>query len=278
MSRIYVGTCNWSDHAGFYPSGLPSNQQITYYAQRFPLVEIDSTFYRLMPVRNFTLWAERTPPGFVFDVKAFRQLTYHDRETPPNEDVHAQFSTSVQPLRDAGKLEALHFQFPPWFVFGERNVSYLSALRGLYPEDGLAVEFRHRSWYEAASYGRMTGALREAAIGLTVVDEPQVGSGSVPTVLEVTTPGLSTIRFHGRNAKMWYARVKTTAERFNYLYNEQELDEWVPNVARLAELASTVHVLFNNNAQDYAVQNGRQLRMLLREGLPDQEIVGSPEE
>lgn len=278
MSKIYVGTCNWSDHANFYPAGLPSNQQITYYAQRFPVVEIDSTYYRLMPVRNFSLWAERTPEGFVFDVKAFKQLTFHDRKNSPTDEVHRQFSASVQPLRDAGKLAAMHFQFPPWYMSGERNLDYLRSLRDLYADDLLSVEFRHRSWYEPESYAEVTAALRDAGIGLTVVDEPQIGTGSVPTVAEVTLPALSIVRFHGRNRRMWYARVKTTGERFDYLYNEDELREWVPRVGELAAAAGAVHVLFNNNAQDYAVQNGRQLRMLLREGLPDLEVVASPEE
>ena len=278
MSKIYVGTCNWSDHVNFYPAGLPANQQITYYAQRFPLVEIDSTYYRLMPVRNFSLWAERTPEGFIFDVKAFKQLTFHDRKNPPTDEVHGQFSASVQPLRDANKLGALHFQFPPWYMSGERNLDYLRSLRDVYPEDLLSVEFRHRSWYEPESYAGVTAALRESGIGLTVVDEPQIGSGSVPTVAEVTLPALSIVRFHGRNRRMWYARVNTTGERFDYLYNEDELREWVPRVGELAAAADVVHVLFNNNAQDYAVRNARQLRLLLREGLPHLEVVTSPEE
>jgi len=278
MSRIYVGTCSWSDHANFYPADLPSSQQITYYAQRFPVVEIDSTYYHLMPVRNFSLWAERTPEGFIFDVKAFKQLTYHDRKNPPTDEVHGQFSRSVQPLRDAGKLGALHFQFPPWYVSGDRNLDYLRSLRDTYPDDLLSVEFRHRSWYEPESYAQVTAALRDAGIGLTVVDEPQIGTGSVPTVAEVTLPALSIVRFHGRNRRMWYARVKTTGERFDYLYSADELREWVPRVGELAAAADAVHVLFNNNAQDYAVQNGRQLRLLLREGLPDLEVVASPQE
>jgi len=278
LSRIYVGTCNWSDHANFYPDGLPANQRITYYARRFPIVEIDSTYYRLMPARNFALWAERTPDDFVFDVKALRQLTFHDRETPPDGIVHAQFSGSVQPLRDARKLGALHFQFPPWYVFNERNLAYLESLRGLYPEDALSVEFRHRSWYQAEAYGRLRERLQQGRIGLTVVDEPQLGSGSVPTVLDVTTPEVSIVRFHGRNTRTWYARTATTGERFDYLYSREELQEWVPRIGELASLVENVHVLFNNNARDYAVQNGRQLRMLLREGLPGAYVVPSAEE
>jgi uncharacterized protein YecE (DUF72 family) len=98
-----------------------------------------------------------------------------------------------------------------------------------------------------------------------VVDEPQIGTGSVPTVLEVTNPDLVIVRFHGRNYQKWYAKVKTTAERFDYLYSEQELKEWVPKVGTLAEKVQEMHLLFNNNAQDYAVRNARQLRMFLSE-------------
>ncbi len=278
MSRIYVGACSWSDHKGFYPDGLPSNQQIAYYARRFPVVEINSTYYRLMPARNFALWAERTPPGFRFDVKAFQQLTFHDREQPPGEEFHAQFGASVQPLRDAGKLGALHFQFPPWFTAGDAQRAYLVSLRALYPDDLLSVEFRHRSWYEQGSLEETVAALRDASVGLTAVDEPQVGSGSVPTVLEVTASALAIVRLHGRNASTWYGKFRSAAERFNYLYGEDELREWAPHVALLAETAEAVHVLFNNNYGGYALQNARQMRMLLREELPEQEVVAAPEE
>lgn len=278
MTRIFVGACSWSDHKGFYPDGLPSNQQIAYYAQRFSIVEINSTYYRLMPARNFALWAERTPPGFVFDVKAYQQLTFHDRDHPPTDAAHQQFGASVQPLRDAGKLGALHLQFPPWFTSSAANLEYLLSLRALYPDDPLSVEFRHQSWYAETSYPGTVEALRGASIGLTVVDEPQVGSGSAPTVLEVTNPALVIVRLHGRNAKTWYGRFASAAERFNYLYSEHELHEWVANIAALAAVGPAVHVLFNNNYQDYALVNARQLRMLLRRELPQIEVVASPEE
>ncbi len=278
MSRIYVGTSSWSDFCYFYPEDLPSNQQITYYAQRFTVVEVNSTFYRLMPTRNFALWAERTPPGFVFDVKAFRQLTFHDREKAPTDDVHKEFLASVQPLRDADKLGALHFQFAPWVKQSDDNLDYIVSLRKLYPDDLLSVEFRHRSWYDSDAYSEMVQALREASIGLTVVDEPQVGSGTVPTVVEVTSPELAIARLHGRNAKTWYGRFENAAQRFDYLYSEQELQEWAPNVKAMTEAAEVVHVLFNNNYEDYALENARQMRLILREELPDADVVAAPEE
>jgi len=278
MARIYVGTCSWADHTDFYPPDLPDNRKIQYYARHFPIVEINSTFYRLMPARNFALWAERTPPHFLFDVKPYKQLTGHDRENPPDEAVARAFSESVQPLREAQKLGALHFQFPPWYVYSRENLEYLLRLRDTYRDDRLSVEFRHRSWLTGEQAPKVIEALREAGLSLTVVDEPQIGSGSIPTVLEVTNPALVIVRFHGRNAKTWYLRAKTTAERFDYLYSAEELREWVPRVGQLAESAEEIHALFNNNARDYAVQNGRQFRLYLREGLPHHTVVSSPEE
>lgn len=278
MTRVYVGTSSWSDHSDFYPDGLPSTEQISYYARHFPIVEINSTFYRMMPRRNYEAWARRTPDGFVFDVKPYRQITWHDRDKPPDEENTRAFYESMQPLRDANKLGAVHFQFPPWYVYRPENVDYLRSLVDSFPGDRIAVEFRHRSWLEGDHVPDVLHALRDAGISLTVVDEPQIGSGSVPTVLEVTRPDLVIVRFHGRNAKMWYAKVKSTGERFDYLYNEEELRDWAPNVETLAERAAEVHVLFNNNAQDYAIRNARQLRMILSETLSHGEVVAVPEE
>ena len=272
MARIYVGTCSWSDHAPFYPEGLPANQQIAYYAQHFPIVEINSTFYRPMPARNYALWAERTPPGFLFDVKPHLQLTFHDRERPPDGTAHGAWSVAMEPLREAGKLGCLTFQFAPWVTDNDQNRAYLRRLRDWHPTDPISIEFRHRSWLEGEGVPGLLELLREQRLGLTVVDEPQVGSGSVPTLLSVTTPSLSVVRFHGRNARTWYKRGGAASERFDYLYSGAELREWVPGVVALAEGAETLHLLFNNNAQDYAVQNARQLRMLLRE-LGQHEVV-----
>lgn len=273
MSKIYVGTSSWSDHADFYPPDLPSNQQIVFYSERFPIVEINSTFYRLMPERNFRAWADRTPPGFIFDVKPYRQLTWHDRENPPDDAAFAAFSASLQPLRDEGKLGAIPFQFPPWYAFRPENVAFIRRCRDAFPSDRVSVEFRHRSWLEGEHLPQLLQTLRDYGVSLTVVDEPQVGSGSVPTVLSVTNTELSLVRFHGRNAATWYKKVERTGDRFDYLYSEDELREWVPKVAELAGMAREIHIFFNNNNRDYAVTNARQLTLLLQESLADEEVV-----
>lgn len=264
MTRVYVGTCSWADHKPFYPQGLPRNQQISFYAQHFAIVELNASYYYMLPQRNYELWAQRTPPGFVFDVKPYKQLTWHDRQNPPDEEITAQFREALQPLREAGKLGAVHLQFPPWFQYRPRNLDYIHQVRERFPDDRLSVEFRNRTWLEGDHLAGLCADLRAHEISLTVVDEPQLGSGSVPTVLEVTRPDLVIVRFHGRNYETWYARVKRTAERFDYCYSEEELRAWASNVLTLAEQARELHLLFNNNAQDYAVQNARQLRLLLR--------------
>jgi len=273
MGAIYVGTCSWSEFTEFYPPGLPSNQQIAYYAQRFAIVELNASFYRLMPAHNYAAWARRTPAGFLFDVKPFRQLTWHDRREPPTPDVAATFSASVGPLREAGKLGALTFQFPPWFTRSATNLAYLRTLRDQFPNDPLSVEFRHNSWLRPEALPELQQALSEAHIALGIVDEPQVGSGSIPTVPVVTTPELSVVRFHGRNAAKWYAEVERASDRFDYLYSLEELDEWVPKLAVLADQAQQVHVLFNNNVHDYAVTNALQLHERLRLALGSQVVM-----
>jgi len=275
MSPVRVGTCAWSDHTDFYPKGLPSNQQITYYSQRFSVVEINSSYYRMMPERNYRLWAERTPDGFCFDVKPYRQITWHDRKNPPDDGQTMAFRDSLQPLRDAGKLGAVHMQFPPWFVYRPENVDYIKHMRDLF-EDRLGVEFRHRSWLEGDHVSELLTTLREAGVSLTVVDEPQLGSGTVPKVVEATDPEIVIMRFHGRNYRMWYKRVKRTAERFDYLYSEDELRDLANDVVTLSRSVREVHALFNNNARDYAVRNSRQLRMLLREMLDPDQVIASP--
>src|SRR5512140_2802802 len=159
MSRILVGSCSWTDPTliaceRFYPTGVTSAaQRLRYYAGQFPLVEVDSTYYAPPTERNSALWVERTPPGFTFNIKAFGLLTGHparvDRMPPwlreaispaclgkqnvyrkdvaPEavERLWDEHRLALEPLRAAGRLGALLFQFPPWFRKNRENVAYL---------------------------------------------------------------------------------------------------------------------------------------------------------
>jgi uncharacterized protein YecE (DUF72 family) len=262
-SRIRVGTCNWADHTDFYPPGTRPNERLDYYARHFSVVEVDSTFYNLQPAHNFERWAERTPPGFVFDVKAFRELTWHDRDTEPSADTFERFGASLRPLRESGKLRAILFQFPPWFVRQARNFDYLKTCPEFFPGQRLAVEFRHRSWLEPEARDETIAFLREHGLVFVMVDEPQIGSGSVPPVVAVTNPDLAIVRFHGRNRQTWYARGPVSGDRFNYLYTPEELAEWLPSIEQAASRVAEVHVLLNNNRANYAVRNAKDFQALL---------------
>ena len=275
-ASIRVGTASWTDHEPFYPPEYNKAdmkaRRIEYYARYFDMVEVDSTFYHLQPARNFQLWAERTPQDLVFDVKAYGELTWHQRDDQgelitPSAETYAKFSEMVRPMREAGKLGAILFQLPPWFTYDAERLEYFGTVRELLPEDTIAVEFRHRSWVEGNHAEETRAALSDNRLAYCAVDEPQIGSGSVPPVVLVTDPQFSMVRFHGRNARTWYGKnLKSSRDRFDYLYTQAELAPWAERVQRIAEQlgnGAEVHVVANNNARNYGIVNALDLQELL---------------
>lgn len=296
VANMYYGTCSWTDRTlvesgRFYPPNVSSAaERLRYYARHFPLVEVDATYYAPPSQRNARLWAERTPPGFVFNIKAYGLLTHHPVEvrTLPAElrehlsaadrekrrvylralsaqgrdllwSLHVE---ALRPLAEAGKLGCVLFQFPHWFRPTHANRDYLRELGARVPWPA-AVEFRGGGWVsEEARRAKTLALLEELGLAYVVVDEPQGFRSSTPPVLACTAP-LAMIRFHGRNAANWERRGISAAERFRYLYSEEELRAWVPAARELARRAQRVHLLMNNCYRDYAVRNARQLAMLL---------------
>ena len=283
MGRILVGTCNWADHRHFYPPGTPPGERLAYYARFFPLVEVDSTFYGSPRPEVVEKWVRSTPDGFSFNVKAFRSLTLHERvdgkPRPPTREEERDFMEALRPLREAGRLVGVHYQFPPWFKASPGNMDVVSRLPERHPSDQVIVEFRHSSWAEPSRFDAVTELLAEAGMTYCVVDEPQVGSASMPPHLVVTSPRLAVVRFHGHNRRKWYVKgAKSSQDRFDYLYREETLREWVPRVRAVAQQAEAVHALFNNNRSNYAVANGLQLAQLLDLGYPPPSAVPAVEE
>jgi len=294
--RILVGTCSWMDKSlidcgRFYPpEAKTAEQRLRFYTSRFPIVEVDSTFYGLPSERNAGLWTERTPSDFTFDIKAFRLLTHHPtppqalpkdvqqelsppsgdrknlyyRDLPPGlqDELWQRFASALLPLDSAGKLGVVLFQFPPWFLPGRQSAEYIIEAKERLPQYRVAAEFRNARWFAEPNRERTLELLRGQRIPLVCVDEPQGLASSVPPLAEATAE-MGLVRFHGRNAAMWERRGATVGERFDYLYSEDELREWVSPIHRLAEQAQEVHVLMNNCVQDKAVVNADQLRMML---------------
>jgi uncharacterized protein YecE (DUF72 family) len=282
-ARILVGTCNWSDHKHFYPPGTPAGERLAHYARFFPIVEVDTTFYGIAKPGTAERWVEATPPGFRFNVKAYRSLTLHEREEgsarPPTGDEERDFMALLEPIRRAGKLRAVHYQFPPWFKASPANMDFVARVRERHPDDRVVVEFRHQSWAEPERFDAVTELLAESGMTYCVVDAPQVGNATMPPHLVVTSPELAVVRFHGQNRQKWYIKdARSSADRFDYLYSEDELREWVPRVRDLASEAEEVHVLFNNNRSNYAVRNALQMAELLDLGLPPAATVPAVQE
>ena len=276
--QILVGTCNWADHRHFYPPGLPAVDRLSHYARFFPIVEVDTTFYGVPRPAVAQRWVDATPASFKFNVKAYKSLTLHEREAgkprQPTAEEERGFLEVLQPLRQSGKLVGVHYQFPPWFKASPTNMDFVARLAERHPEDQVIVEFRHQSWAEPERFDAVTELLAEAALTYCIVDEPQVGTATMPPHVVVSSPRLAVIRFHGQNRQKWYVKnARSSTERFDYLYGEATLKEWVPRIRAVAEAADQVHVLFNNNRSNYAVANGLQVAQLLDLGLPSPETV-----
>ncbi len=276
-AEILVGTCNWADHREFYPEelerGRRQKEKLTYYARFFPIVEIDSSFYGIPKPAVVESWLGRTPPSFLFNIKAYRSLTRHERDgkvpRPPTEEEVRDFLAAVEPLRDSGRLRAIHYQFPPWFTNRPEAREVLLETRERHPDDIVAIEFRHRSWFDKGAWPQTEDLLRELDCVYVGVDAPQLGSGTAPPLLAVTSPKLCIARFHGRNRKTWYRPDGPTSDfRFNYLYRPDELREWVPAIRGAADRGTPVHVLLNNNRSNYAVVNAFDVAALLDLHLP----------
>ncbi|MDE3052552.1 MAG: DUF72 domain-containing protein [Gemmatimonadota bacterium] len=278
----------------FYPDGIASPEaRLRYYASRFPLVEVDSTYYAVPARRVAALWAERTPDAFVFDVKAHALMTGQPTETArlPKairdalpvairgkqrlyaKDLPAElldeawrlFLDALDPLRATGKLGAIFLQYPRWVRPSRASAAVVEDARRRLGDRPAAVEFRHRDWLADGTRDRTLALLARNGFAYVAVDEPQGLESSVPPVSEATNPALAVVRFHGRRAEFWEGPVATVSERFRYLYDEGQLAEWVPKVLALAERAGEVHLLFNNCYANYGTTNAREMARLLGE-------------
>jgi uncharacterized protein YecE (DUF72 family) len=296
---IRIGTCSWADDAlskHWYPPGTPPRARLAYYAERFSTVEVDSTYYRVPDEKMVRGWADRTPPGFVMHVKAFGLMTRHPvkleqvppdlREGLPVDDrgrvdrpsreargaVFSAFLDALAPLRDAGKLGGILFQMPPYVVWKPSSLDYLAWAREQVGDDAFLFEPRHRSWFAEDVRGELLRFLEERKMTWVVVDAPKTEGKNVPDTLVATTTPLAYVRFHGRNAGTWNARGGSAAERFDHLYSEDELREWVPQLRELSNRAEEAYAFFNNNNQTHGVAQAPAGAQLLKKLLEDEGV------
>jgi len=256
VGTTIVGTSGYSfpDWVGpFYPQGMKQADFLRYYAERFPAVEINMTYYRIPPPRTLEGMAKKTPEGFRFLAKLHQSMTHEATRDPRP---YADLLAAIAPLEAAGKFDGLLAQFPWGYQRTPANEAHLRTLRDLLPGRPLFVEFRHRSWITRG----LADELRALDLGYCAVDEPALDGLVPPVVLHTAADGY--VRFHGRNAGTWWGRGG--GDRYDYEYREQELREWLGKITTLAEQARRTYLFFNNCHAGQAARSASLMQELLR--------------
>jgi uncharacterized protein YecE (DUF72 family) len=288
---IVVGTSSWAD-SGFvehwYPKGLPAKERLPFYAERFDAVELNASFYAIPASSTVEGWVGATPQRFRFDVKLHKLLSHHAaqlKELPPElreqvetnargrvlvdrpllDEMISRTAEAFRPLADAGKLGAFLLQLTPAFDPRRNDLEELApVIDGLAPVP-VAVEFRRRSWASPKRLEKVLEWLSARDAVFVSVDSPPGDHVPIfPLVDAVTNDSLAYMRCHGRNLD-GYLHGRTVAERFDYDYSTEELEEIGNRAKAMDAEAEQVHVMFNNNARELAPKAARALRGILRQ-------------
>jgi uncharacterized protein YecE (DUF72 family) len=266
-ATVRIGVCSFADEGllkHWYPKGVSTPAaRLGYYAERFDTVEVDSPFYHLPDPAVTGRWAQRTPPEFVFHVKAHATMTGHEEAEQPQ--AFAAFRASIEPLELSGKLKGVLLQYHPRFKKSPEAKEVLSGVRDLLGPLVPLVEFRHRSWLEEDERDDTFAFLEREGLAVVSVDAPPTRASNVLPTFAATTHSVAYIRFHGRNVQTWNIKAEKSSARFNWMYAPEELEEWVERLERLAGEADEVYAMFNNNRDDFAPRSAAILRGLLDE-------------
>jgi uncharacterized protein YecE (DUF72 family) len=255
-TRVRVGTSGWSypDWEGrFYPAAKPRGfDELSYMARYFDCVEVNSSFYRPPSPRAAASWLRRTPPHFEFTFKLYQRFT-HERDRPWTPDEVKECRDGVEPVREAGRLGAVLVQFPWSFRAGDDAFRHVDAIRRDFGDLPLVVEARHVSWAGDAA----AKFLKSSGLGFCDIDQPAARSG-VPPMTLVTSP-VGYVRLHGRNSKAWFSKDAGRDARYDYLYREEELEEWIGRIREIARAAEKTYVFTNNHYRGQAPANALQI-------------------
>ena len=270
---LLIGTsgfsyADWKDR--FYPPAISDRDMLAFYSQYFPACEINFSYYRIPDPAHTAAMVRKSGRRVTFVVKAHQTMT-HTRDAGPAE--YGAFNLGVKPMLEAGVLGGILAQFPYSFSNNLNHRTYLADLKARLGQDtSLIVEFRHHTWNRPDVFE----LLHKLSLSYVNVDEPALKE-LLPATSRVTGP-VGYVRFHGRNRATWFKKNIESWERYNYLYSEDELREWVPRIRQVAGEAQTTFVFFNNHWQSQAVTNARQMAELLECRLPETCATDLPEE
>lgn len=291
---VLPGVAGWTDPTllapgVFYPrEATTPEDRLRFYAARYAMVEVDSTYYVMPRRENSVAWVQRTPSDFIFNIKAHALMTNHpadvrrlpdwvrrgmprsavregrvygtDLPVSLMDEVWSRYLESLQPLVAANKLGAIFLQFPRWFEPGRASERVLrDAARRLGPVRG-AIEFRNPEWVTPAAADRAVGLLRDCGLAYTIVDAPPGTRSSMPPVIHTTRPDFAVVRLHGRRIDRWEAKNAFVTERYRYLYTRDQTRAWAQEVRSLCEDRGPgmLQVSYNNNHANYATTNAAE--------------------
>lgn len=254
MIRLGTSGYHFLDWVGsFYPPDLAKEQWLTFYAQHFSVLEINTSYYGLPKVETVAGWESRTPDDFRFIVKVNKQTT-HERDNEAREV--EELLELLEPLRSSGKLSGLLAQFPASYHADSKNEHYLEHLEERRGSEQMFVEFRHSSW----DTDHAVSLLKDLGLGWVAVDLPRIRS--LPLPRPAVTNGQAYVRFHGRNVDTWYN--PEAGDRYAWDYSQRELEEWVPRLQALGSRAELSYLFFNNCHMGWAVKNALLMKDVLQ--------------
>ena len=251
--NILVGTSGFSypDWQGiFYPPGLKKEEWLEFYAQYFDFCELNFSYYRMPQAQQLEKFLQFP---IKFSIKAHRSMTHERLETKV---ARQDFLEAVQVLQQDDHLAAVLLQFPYSFGYTPEHRKYLLTLLEDLESVPLIIEFRHPQWVRDSVFQ----TLRDHAWGISMMDSPQV-QGGMPAFDSVTS-NIAYLRFHGRNKDSWWQGDNVS--RYDYEYDIQELENWIPRISNMAKAASTTYISFNNHARGQAIKNATQLMGILK--------------
>jgi uncharacterized protein YecE (DUF72 family) len=258
MAEILIGTCGYSYHewvGPVYPEGTKPGEYLACYAGMFPTVELDFAFYAMPRAENLKKMLTQGGVNLTFAIKAYQELTHKVNPAAWN-DTAKQYLEAIEPLREAGRLEAVLFQFPYSFHYEPENRRYLDKLLTYFKGVPLAVEFRKADWYT----GRVIEGMKNRGIPLVALDMPELPK--LPPLMVEVTAETAYLRLHGRNKETWWG--SDSAAKYDYLYSDREIESWAERIERIAEKAHRILVYFNNHPKGKAAINAANLQKMVK--------------
>jgi len=260
--KIYVGTSGWSypDWVGIvYPRKKPPGfDQLSYLSEYFDAVEVNTTFYRPPNPDYCRKWLRNVSgnPRFRFTMKLWQRFTHEREEKWSQRDVDV-FKEGIDPIVSAGKLGALLVQFPWSFRDSEPSREWVASIADTFKEYPLVIEVRHISWMDR----ECLDFFRERKLNFCNIDQPHTRNSIGPT--SIATGDIAYYRLHGRNYKTWFSKDAGRDARYDYLYQEKELDPWISDMAEMEKRIEQIYIMANNHYRGQAPVNALQIKARL---------------